>query len=121
LLREAVAEAIRTAGREPPSVEELVQSHGPQVAPLLRLLDREGSVVAVEPNRYYDRAVIERLIGELEERMSAGREYPPGEMRELLGVSRKYLIPLLEYCDRRGVTDRRGSGRILAGKQKRSI
>ena len=115
-LRDVVADTIRAAGREPPSVEELIQAHGAQVAPLLRLLDRGGALVAVEPNRYYDSGVIERLIGELKERMSAGREYPPGEMRELLGVSRKYLIPLLEYCDRRGVTDRRGSGRILAGK-----
>jgi selenocysteine-specific elongation factor len=120
VLRDVVADTIRTAGREPPSVEELVQAHGPRVTPLLRLLDRGGAVVAVEPNRYYDTGVIERLIGELKERMSEGREYPPGEMRELLGVSRKYLIPLLEYCDRRGVTDRRGSGRILAGKQDRS-
>jgi len=47
--------------------------------------------------------------------MKAGQEYPPAELRDFLGVSRKYLIPLLEYCDRRGVTDRRVAGRALGG------
>ena len=34
---------------------------------------------------------------------------------ELLGVSRKYLIPILEYFDRSGITRREGNRRVLAG------
>ena len=110
-----LGQAIREAGREPPSVGELEVLFGGGVSALLRLLERRGDVVLVEADRYFDRGVLERLIGDLRTRMAAGREYGPAEMREIIGVSRKYLIPLLEYCDRVGVTERRIGGRALAG------
>lgn len=110
-----LAREIREAGREPPSVAELEARFGTGVSALLRLLERRGELVPVEPDRYFDRGVLERLIGDLRARMAAGREYGPAEMRDIIGVSRKYLIPLLEYCDRAGVTERRIGGRALAG------
>jgi selenocysteine-specific elongation factor len=45
--------------------------------------------------------------------MKPGQEYGPAELRAFVGVSRKYLIPLLEYFDRMGVTERRGQGRVV--------
>jgi hypothetical protein len=43
--------------------------------------------------------------------MAAGVEYGPAELRELLGFSRKFLIPFLEFCDRSGHTMRDGAGK----------
>ena len=114
-VRDRLAEVIRRSGREPPSVTELTSAHGDAVPALLRILERGGVVVPVEADRYYATEVLERMIDDLRGRMVAGREYPPAELRDFLGVSRKYLIPLLEYCDRVGVTDRRASGRVLGG------
>lgn len=37
----------------------------------------------------------------------------PGHIKDLLGTSRKYSIPLMEYFDRIGLTVRKGNGRIL--------
>ena len=37
-----------------------------------------------------------------------------GAFKELFGVTRKYLIPILEYFDRNGVTRREGNRRVLA-------
>jgi selenocysteine-specific elongation factor len=108
---------VRSAGREPPSVTELTAELGRSVAPFVRLLERDGRLVQVEPDRYYDVAVLDALVAVVGTGMEAGREYGPAELRDLLGVSRKYLIPLLEYCDRRGVTERRPNGRVLAGTQ----
>jgi selenocysteine-specific elongation factor len=116
-LQSQLSEAIAAAGREPPAVSELSARFGDRVPALLRLLERAGSVVAVEPERYYDATVIERLIGSLRQGMVPRQEYGPAELRELLGVSRKYLIPLLEYCDRMRVTDRRTTGRVIIGTQ----
>jgi selenocysteine-specific elongation factor len=39
----------------------------------------------------------------------------PTDLREMLGFSRKYLIPFLEYCDKKGYTSRQGNGRIWRG------
>jgi selenocysteine-specific elongation factor len=117
LLRDRLAQSLSEAGREPPSVGELAALHGPAVPALLRVLERGGTVLSVEPDRYYDARVIERLIDSLRGEMVPGREYGPAELREILGVSRKYLIPLLEYCDRLRVTDRQPAGRVIVGTQ----
>jgi selenocysteine-specific elongation factor len=103
------------AGREPPSVSELQASLGQSVVPLLRLLEREGAVVQVEEGRYYAAAAVAELLAALRRGMERGREYNPSELRDLLGVSRKFLIPFLEFCDRRKVTERRAAGRVLGG------
>jgi selenocysteine-specific elongation factor len=109
----ALESALAQAGREPPSVTELTAAHGPSVPSLLRLLERAGRVVQVEADRYYDAAAVDELLGALRRGMAPGRSYGPAELRELLGVSRKYLIPFLEFADRRNVTDRRADGRVL--------
>ena len=116
-LRSRLAERLRAAGREPPSVPELVAESGPVVPALLRLLERGGEVVAVEPERYYAADALGGLLEALRRAALDGREYSPAELREILGVSRKYLIPFLEYCDRTGVTRRREGRRMVVGAQ----
>jgi selenocysteine-specific elongation factor len=50
-----------------------------------------------------------RLVDLLRERKEIG----PGDIKDLLGISRKYAIPLLEHFDSRGVTRRVGERRVL--------
>jgi selenocysteine-specific elongation factor len=108
---------IAVAGREPPSTSELASAgvvvEGTDVTTLLRLLDRQGTLRQVEPDRFYSVEALSGMTDALRANMTGGREYSPAELRELLGVSRKYLIPLLEYYDRTGVTERRANGRVL--------
>jgi selenocysteine-specific elongation factor len=106
---------LRDAGHEPPSVAELALRFGDEAADLLRLLEREGRVVAVEPERFYATSGRDALVERLRTGMTMGREYSPAELRELLGFSRKFLIPFLEYCDRHGLTSRTAGGRVWHG------
>lgn len=110
---------ICDAAEQPPTVAELVVEFGARTEALLRFAARRGNVVAVESVRYYDTPVVSAQIDRLRGAMQPGREYSPQELRDVLGVSRKYLIPFLEYCDRAGVTDRRPSGRTLRGISSR--
>jgi selenocysteine-specific elongation factor len=112
--RELLA-TLRAAGAEPQSVQELAASAEGAATffALLRILEREGVVVQVEPDRFYAADVVAELVGLLRNALQTGREYTPGELRDVLGVSRKYLIPFLEYCDRTGITERRAGGRVL--------
>ena len=114
-LKATLAGALRTAGPEPPSLGELSAAHGPSVVPIVRMLEREGSIVPVESDRYYDAGALTALVDRLRNGMIGGREYTPSELRDVIGLSRKYLIPFLEYCDRRGITERRSTGRVLHG------
>jgi len=108
-----LAHDICAGGREPPSVNELVLRYGSAVPSLLNFLERQGRLVQVEADRYYDRSAVDALIAKLRAGLAPGRVYAPAQLRDLLGFSRKYLIPFLEFCDRIGVTERRGEGRTL--------
>ena len=79
-------------------------------------LGRAQRVVQVEDNRYYAPEAVRELLGRLEKGMAGKGEVPPTELREVLGFSRKFLIPFLEYCDKRGYTQRQGNGRVWRGK-----
>ena len=43
------------------------------------------------------------------------KEIGPADFKDLLGVSRKYAIPLMEYFDAQRVTVRVGERRVLRG------
>ena len=111
---------LTAAGAEPPTVEELASSVGApasEVASVTRLLARQGEVVAVEANRYFMRSTVTQLVTRVLEGMSVQEEYGPAELREFVGLSRKFLIPFLEFCDRQGYTVRNDLGRRRRGTE----
>jgi selenocysteine-specific elongation factor len=112
--------ALDAAGHEPPSLDELgsaLQLSPAILVTIARHLAREGSLVAVEPARYYRSHTVDALVTRLRAGMSDDAGYGPSELRELLGFSRKFLIPFLEYCDRVGITrrDLEGKRRLVTG------
>jgi selenocysteine-specific elongation factor len=115
---DAVARRLAQAGAEPPSIEELateLDQSTDEISSIVRWLARDGSLVPVEPNRYYVRSAVEDLITSLRCGMSHDEDYGPADLRSLIGLTRKFLIPFLEYCDREGYTIRDGLGRRRAG------
>lgn len=112
-LRDRLLAHLRSAGPEPPTVSELTALYHGDVMRLLRMLERDGLVVAVGADRYYAAEALGELVGKLRGGMTRGREYAPAELRDFVGLSRKYLIPFLEYCDRQRITERRKQGRVF--------
>jgi selenocysteine-specific elongation factor len=110
---EAILHEICKQPSEPPSVGELSAKFGGKTVALLRKLERDGQLERVSDDRYYSRDAVRLIVEKMRERLEGGRLYSPAELREVLGVSRKYLIPFLEFCDRCGVTERRQEGRAL--------
>jgi selenocysteine-specific elongation factor len=113
-LRKELLEALSRAGAEPPSVGELQAQHPTADVPaLLRMLAREGLVVGVGKERYYEAAALrgerDRIVTALADLGAA----TPAELRTRLGRSRKWLIPFLEWCDTQGITLRKGDTRVL--------
>ncbi|HEX6575742.1 MAG TPA: selenocysteine-specific translation elongation factor [Gemmatimonadaceae bacterium] len=110
---DAILHAICTQGAEPPTVGELQSKFGSATSALIRRLERQGDVKRVSEDRYYSAAAVEQMVGSLRAWADTGRRYSPSELKEVLGVSRKFLIPFLEFCDRTGVTERQGDGRVV--------
>jgi selenocysteine-specific elongation factor len=109
---------IVAAGVEPPSLDELAAEmacSAAELASICRLLARDGSLVPVESNRHYSAESVAELTGRLRTGMTSDADYGPADLREFLGLTRKFLIPFLEYCDREGYTVRNELGRRRTG------
>ncbi|MBI3455973.1 MAG: selenocysteine-specific translation elongation factor [Candidatus Rokubacteria bacterium] len=107
---------FRDAGAAPPSAEEAfgkLQMTEPEDQALLQVLLDERRLVRVKEGLYFHadalRAAEARVAAFLRER----KEITPQEIKDLLGISRKYAIPLLEYLDAQRLTVRVGDKRVL--------
>ena len=97
----------------PPSAAELGSAAQREDMPaILRVAAAAGFIVPVERDRYFARKALEEFEAALRDLGGQG-EIAVGALRERLGVSRKFLIPLLEWADREGVTVRIGDTRRL--------
>jgi selenocysteine-specific elongation factor len=111
-LVDQILSSLTAAGVEPPTSVELAAQLGAPVDALLRFLERRGDVVQTEEGRYYTVANLGLLVDRLRAVLTTNVAATPAELRDSLGVSRKYLIPFLEYCDRAGYTNRHPTGRV---------
>jgi selenocysteine-specific elongation factor len=104
---------LEEAALSPPSLAELEAATGRRdLGSLLRLAAASGRVEAVERDRYYSRSALDRFAQTLAE-LGRDADIVPSAVRERLGISRKYLIPLLEWADGKGLTVRVGDVRRL--------
>jgi selenocysteine-specific elongation factor len=115
-LQSLLEEALKKGWMEPPTVKELCEALACSEKQLLdhaNLLCREGKAAKVKGDVFYAPGAVaeirEKLIGYLKEK----GEIAPNDFRELTGLSRKFMIPLLEYFDQERVTIRLGDKRVL--------
>ena len=115
--RDRLAAMIGDAGLQPPLVTELgraLRLDRRVLDDLLRLLREAGATRAVTPELHVSVAALDALEVRVRELLADDAPAPPTRFKEEFGLSRKYLIPLLEYLDRLGVTRRTPEGRVLA-------
>jgi selenocysteine-specific elongation factor len=115
-VRDLLQETVRGGGLTPPALAELpppLRDH-PDLRAILRLLEQDGALVALTPDLYLDRPILEDAIAQARERLAGSGPLAAAEFRQVFPVSRKFLIPLLEYLDRAGITHRQGDLRVLA-------
>jgi len=119
-LRTRLEDTFRRAGLEPPSTESALQaaakSDTNRGRRILQMLIEAGTIVRIQPDMLFHRAVLDELIAKLNAFADNGgpeRAIDVPAFKSLAGVSRKYAIPLLEYFDREHITLRRGDRRII--------
>lgn len=113
--RQALLEIIQAAGVNALSAEEAVEAAGIDsfAAPrILRQLEDKGAFVKIDGFLFAPEA-LEALKTSVIERISQSPA-TAAELRDAMGVTRKYAIPVLEYLDAKGVTKRDGNLRELA-------
>jgi selenocysteine-specific elongation factor len=115
-LKTELAAEVRAGGFSPPFADELTATAGPRapvVPELLALLCDEQRLVEITPEFFLDLELEHELRRKVTERLADGSAMTMSELRELLGTTRKYAVPLGEHLDRIGLTRRDGDLRRL--------
>lgn len=118
-LRARIEAALVEAGVAAPRLDELEDQLqvGP-VGEIMELLDAEGRVVRIEPDLYLERDSLDQAVQAIQDRLGGRTDLSPGDFREVLKISRRHLIPFLEFLDRTGITTRGAEGRAVKGQAR---
>jgi selenocysteine-specific elongation factor len=107
----ALVDVVRSAEPTPPTISELRASG--VAAGVLDAAVRSGALVRISPELVLSRELVERAGAIVREAGSDG--ITVSALRERLGTSRKFAVPLAEHLDRAGVTRRSGDLRFARG------
>jgi selenocysteine-specific elongation factor len=114
-VRDKLARRLAIARWQVPTLTELEREFpGAPVRAVVSHLAREGAAEQVDQERYAAKGTLDEFRAALEAALAEMRQATPAELRDRFGLTRKYLIPLLEWADRHGVTHRSGDTRVLA-------
>lgn len=115
-IREQLSGLYLSKNTQPPLWKEAlasVDSSEKDIEAMLRLLVDDGVLVRVETDLHYHHESLHAIVEQTVAYLQQHHEMTVGDFKTLLGVSRKYAVPLLAYLDASGVTLRKGDVRIL--------
>ncbi len=115
-LTEKINAILAKSPMAPPELKQIEKVLGMGRAKLMeviRVMEREKSIVRVATDLYYLPECVDKVRGLLYKYLSDNNEITAANFRDLLGSSRKYTIALLEHFDREGITLRVGDARRL--------
>ena len=118
-IRSKIAEIYMDAGLTPPSIKELMEKFAGQKSlaeSVINVMLKEGSLIKINEDLYFHKEVLTRLREDYKSLLVRDGKATPASMKELTGLSRKFIIPLMEYFDITKLTIRAGDHRILREK-----
>jgi selenocysteine-specific elongation factor len=116
-LKDKVVAAYQEAKFQPPEPDSFAPQAGGNAASLRDIFDlcvAEGFLVPVAADIYLHVDAEGAMRKLVTERLATGVSLSVAEIRDLLGTTRKYAVPICEYMDRVGLTRREGDQRVLA-------
>ncbi|MCX7771313.1 MAG: selenocysteine-specific translation elongation factor [Proteobacteria bacterium] len=98
---------------EPQRISEILKREEKEVKDMLATLVKNGRVIKIKDNYYIHREAFENFKGKIMEFFKLKDILTPQDVRDMFNISRKYMIPLLEYLDSIKITIRVPEGRRL--------
>jgi selenocysteine-specific elongation factor len=115
-LRGSLLAVFVSGGLAPPTVREILDRFADrkkEVASLIQVMTREGILVRISEELHFHRDALEKLREDYRNILVRDGQATPASFKELTGLSRKFIIPLMEYFDMTKLTMRQGDHRIL--------
>lgn len=113
---EIILKKIKGGGAAPPFIREIAEAGGweaRRLNPILNYLRDSGRIVKIQDGVYYTKEEFAKIMEKIQAWFAKHEELDVGAMKEILGVSRKYAIPILEYLDSIRMTFREDGVRRL--------
>ncbi len=110
-VKRKIISILNKEGFQPPLRSELAQRLSiseKEITDLLKLLVKDGAVVRINDSTYITIEQYNKMISILKNFYLKKKEMSVSEFRDILGTSRKYALPLLEYLDSNKITLRIG-------------
>ena len=117
---ERIVARLSGSGFQPPDLAEVLREIPAPLRPqeLVRYLLESGRLVKVTSELLYTSEQWAELVARVAGHFASHPTLTMADFKNLLQVSRKYSIPILESLDRAGLTRREGDARILGPKLK---
>jgi selenocysteine-specific elongation factor len=116
--RALVVSLLRAKPFQPPSERDIEGKSGlsgEKLRRVIALLVQDGELVRLEPGLIMHATAIEDARDAVTAYLKEHGEGTASDLKNVLGTTRKYAVPLLEHLDRIGVTRRVGPNRRLVG------
>lgn len=101
---------LQQTGLQAPLLKELQQQAEKQadaVLQLLKIAESGGAIMKISDELYLSVQTVELVKSKLKALMTDGTGKTMAEIRDALGTTRKYAVPLCEYLDHTGFTVRK--------------
>ncbi|HPL63809.1 MAG TPA: selenocysteine-specific translation elongation factor [Syntrophales bacterium] len=117
-IREKVLRIYLEAGATPPSVRDVLErfERKQSVMDVLNVMLKEEKLVKISEDMFFHREALEKLKSSYGDLLKKKGKAAPPDFREITGLSRKYIIPLMEYFDSAKFTIRVGDYRVLRNR-----
>ena len=118
-LLDSLVNQLKEAALKAPTVSDLVKSaskNKESVVELLEMAVENGDLAKLNSDYFLHCDVIKEVKSKLTQAPNVGAGLTMSEIRTLLDTSRKYAVPLCEYLDRVGFTERDGDVRRLTSR-----
>ncbi len=123
-LRENITSIYRESKLTPPATKEITERFSNKKAEAIKVLDvmlNEELIIKVNENMYFYKKSIDKLRSDYRKLLLKDGKSTPATFRDLTGLSRKFVIPLMEYFDKTKLTIRVGDHRILRERKENEI
>jgi selenocysteine-specific elongation factor len=119
-LRGKIEGLYRDGGATPPTVKEVLErfpDRKKEIVNLLQVMTREGDLFRISEDLNFHKDALARLREDYRQFLIREGRATPASFKEITGLTRKFIIPLMEYFDMTKLTVRTGEYRILRKRQ----
>jgi selenocysteine-specific elongation factor len=118
-LRRSISTTYAEAGLTPPSLSDVINNFKESKAMaqnIVKLMLKDGELIKINEELCFAHGALTKLREDYKAQLVRDGQATPATFKDLTGLSRKYIIPLMEYFDASKLTVRVGDHRILREK-----